>query len=238
MRHESPNNKTTTWLTPPHVLKALGEFDLDPCCPPNMPWKTAAIMLTEKEDGLKAAWTGKRVFCNPPYGREAAAWLKKMADHQNGILLIFARTETSAFFSSVWGRATAMFFLRGRLRFHDHQGKPGDTAPAPSVLIAYDHPDDPTFNAQALRDCGLDGFFVDLTDAEIVWKGWRTAVWQALHNAGRPLKLDEIYAAVMATVRRPTNKNQKAKIRQTLYIYERRYFKRLGDRWSATHASR
>lgn len=30
-----------TWLTPPHIIEALGPFDLDPCCPPTMPWRTA-----------------------------------------------------------------------------------------------------------------------------------------------------------------------------------------------------
>ena len=29
------------WLTPPYVLDALGEFDLDPCSPVVRPWDTA-----------------------------------------------------------------------------------------------------------------------------------------------------------------------------------------------------
>ena len=28
------------WLTPPEIIKSLGEFDLDPCSPINRPWAT------------------------------------------------------------------------------------------------------------------------------------------------------------------------------------------------------
>ena len=33
--HHSARAETTTWLTPPHVIEALGHFDLDPCGHPN-----------------------------------------------------------------------------------------------------------------------------------------------------------------------------------------------------------
>lgn len=60
-----------TWLTPPYIIDALGPFDLDPCCPPKMPWQTAAEMVCRPADGLAVDWRGKRVWLNPPYGREA-----------------------------------------------------------------------------------------------------------------------------------------------------------------------
>ena len=31
--HQSANMRTEEWLTPPEILKPLGEFDLDPCSP-------------------------------------------------------------------------------------------------------------------------------------------------------------------------------------------------------------
>ena len=34
------------YLTPPDLIKALGRFDLDPACPPWMPWETADRMLS------------------------------------------------------------------------------------------------------------------------------------------------------------------------------------------------
>lgn len=72
-----------TWLTPKWIIDALGHFDTDPCCPPNMPWRTADIMLTKTEDGTTAPWHG-RVWLNPPYGREALPFLKRMASHLGG----------------------------------------------------------------------------------------------------------------------------------------------------------
>lgn len=72
-----------TWLTPPNILAALGHFDTDPCCPPSMPWRTADTMLTEAENGVTALWTG-RVWLNPPYGREAIPFLRRMAGHRQG----------------------------------------------------------------------------------------------------------------------------------------------------------
>lgn len=106
-----------TWLTPPHIIKALGPFDLDPCCPPKMPWRTAAQMVCRPDDGLAVDWTGKRVWLNPPYGREAVPFLRKMAktDGGGGILLVFARTDTSAWQDWIFPYAYGILFLRGRL---------------------------------------------------------------------------------------------------------------------------
>lgn len=39
-------NGTDRWLTPPDLVEALGPFDLDPCCEPWMPWRTAARMVS------------------------------------------------------------------------------------------------------------------------------------------------------------------------------------------------
>ena len=50
----------STWITPPELQKALGEFDLDPCAADDMPYRTATRMVTKSEDGLKVDWTGER----------------------------------------------------------------------------------------------------------------------------------------------------------------------------------
>ena len=38
------------WLTPPDIIKALGEFDLDPSSPINRPWETAKKHYTGYRD--------------------------------------------------------------------------------------------------------------------------------------------------------------------------------------------
>jgi len=128
---------TDSWITPKWLIDRLGPFDLDPCACSPQPWPCAAEQYTE--NGLLLPWHGL-VWCNPPYGSATAAWLNRMALHNNGIALVFARTETKAFFESVWPFASSVLFLRGRLTFHYPDGaapRNGANSGGPSVLIAY-----------------------------------------------------------------------------------------------------
>jgi hypothetical protein len=149
------------WLTPPEIIGALGEFDLDPCSPINRPWDTAKKHYTILDNGLIQPWEGK-VWCNPPYGKEAVKWLKRCATHGNCIALTFARTETRMFFSCVWEKATAILFIKGRLKFYHVTGEQGDSAGAPSVLIAYG-----LEMAERLRTCGIKGKFLWVKNLDI-----------------------------------------------------------------------
>lgn len=155
--HQSAAMKSDTWLTPPEIISALGPFDLDPCCPPVMPWATAMRMLNERDDGLSANWHG-RVWLNPPYSREAVKWLRKLAAHGDGTALVFARTETEWFFETVWRAASAILFLEGRIHFHRADGtRAAANAGAPSCLVSYG-----AHNAERLQTCGIAGQFVQL----------------------------------------------------------------------------
>lgn len=157
----SAKARTDTWLTPRAILEPLGQFDLDPCAAPSpRPWPTAARHIELPEDGLKADWHG-RVWLNPPYGKATGHWLKRLAEHRNGIALIFARTDTQMFFDHVWEQATAILFLRGRLTFCDQRGAIASfNAGGPSCLVAYNDA-----NATALQRSGLDGHLVDMRDS-------------------------------------------------------------------------
>lgn len=155
--HHSARMLTDEWLTPPELVKALGPFDLDPCAPTVRPWETATTHYSRLDDGLALPWSG-RVWLNPPYSRDAVAWLRRMAEHGDGIALTFARTETAWFFKTIWDRATACLFLRGRIHFHRADGSRAPAnAGAPSVLAAYGRD-----NAGRLLSSGIDGQFVML----------------------------------------------------------------------------
>ncbi len=135
--HQCARMKNDEWLTPPEIMAKLGAFDLDPCSPINRPWDTARRHFTVTDDGLSKEWFG-RVWMNPPFGREATRWMKKMADHGNGIALIPARTETAMFYESVWTRADAVLFLKGRPHFHRVDGSRASfNSGAPICLVAY-----------------------------------------------------------------------------------------------------
>lgn len=144
------------WLTPPYILEALRKFDLDPCSPIKRVWQTADFHFTKSDNGLAKKWFG-RVWCNPPYGNKAQKWLAKCVKHKNAIALVFARTETKMFFKYVWEKADAVLFIKGRLKFYHNSGTQGDSAGAPSVLVAYSKA-----NVKALLKSKISGIFIQL----------------------------------------------------------------------------
>lgn len=153
---ERCENTKVEWLTPPELVKKLGNFDLDPCCPIDAPFYHAANHYTIVDDGLSKEWKG-RVYLNPPYGRGMELWLEKLKHHGNGIALIFARTETKCFFEHIWHDADAILFVKGRIKFYHVSGVQGGTPGAPSVFIAYGKE-----NASALQNSGIEGRFLSL----------------------------------------------------------------------------
>lgn len=153
---ERCENTKVEWLTPPELVKQLGKFDLDPCCPIDAPFYHAKNHYTIIDDGLSKVWKG-RVYLNPPYGRGMELWLEKLKQHGNGIALIFARTETKCFFEHIWHDADAILFVKGRIKFYHVSGIQGGTPGAPSVFIAYGKE-----NAIALQNSGIEGRFLSL----------------------------------------------------------------------------
>lgn len=148
--HQSARMKNDEWLTPPEIMRVLGHFDLDPCSPVVRPWDTAGKHYTVQDDGLAMPWYG-RVWCNPPFGREAVKWLRRMEQHANGIALVPARTETAMFYECVWGASKAICFIKGRPHFHYVDGRraPANSG-APICLVAYSDADEEVLNASCL----------------------------------------------------------------------------------------
>lgn len=137
--HDHRTAKTTDeWYTPPEIFEALGlTFDLDPAAPPGgVPWVPARHHYAASDDGLSRPWGGL-VWLNPPYGRQTSAWLDRLADHGEGLALVFSRTDT-AWFHRAARNSTALCFIAGRLRFVRPDGTPAPAgAGAGSLLIAY-----------------------------------------------------------------------------------------------------
>jgi phage N-6-adenine-methyltransferase len=154
--HDSANNKTVDWYTPKSIFDALGvEFDLDPCAPVGgVPWIPAKAHYSIQDDGLAQPWRGN-VWLNPPYGRDTSAWLERMNRHKQGIALVFARTDCK-WFHDYCAKATAINFIKGRVKFVDGLGVTGNSgAGAGSMLIAWGEE-----NAKAIRK--LEGKTVTL----------------------------------------------------------------------------
>lgn len=216
--HHSNRPQTVEWLTPPEILGALGEFDLDPATPDVQPWPTAKARYTKADDGLVQPWFG-RVWLNPPYTNGIIGrWLEKLAHHGRGTTIIFARTETDAFFRHVWEQAHGLLFLRGRLNFHHPNGdRSKSNSGAPTVLCAYGNSD-----MEILAACGLKGHFVPLIFPRGVMVSalcdvtWREALSEFLAGHGAPIALADLYQAFADHPKARANPHWREKLRQTL----------------------
>lgn len=150
-------NSTDEWYTPLEILDALGTFDLDPCAPINPLWPTASVMYNKKDNGLQKEWFG-RIWLNPPYSRPLIElFVRKLADHNNGIALLFNRCDNNMFHEVIFKKATAMKFLRHRIKFYRPDGTRGGSPGCGSVLIAFGES-----NAKVLKDCNIEGKFIRL----------------------------------------------------------------------------
>lgn len=217
-KHQSAAAKSIIWLTPPKILQALGPFDLDPCAVSlPRPWPTAAHHITAEEDGLAHEWFG-RVWMNPPYSRPALdQFMQRMADHNHGTALLFARTETQTFFETIWRRASACLFIEGRLFFHYPDGTPAAAnGGAPSVLAAYGNDD-----MEILASCDIAGQFVPLrlprsVVVQALQPSWVALIARWLAEQNGPVEVAEIYRAFARHPKTRNNPNWRAKIRQSL----------------------
>lgn len=143
----SHKGKTNTWLTPKWIIDALGPFDLDPCGHPGH--RTAERLICLPEDGLIQHWQG-RVWLNPPYGKHAGDWLKKLIQHGNGIALVFARTDTEWLQSII--KFTPIFFIKGRIKFLRDDGSEATNSGAPNILLPFGEK-----NIDAILRSGIKG---------------------------------------------------------------------------------
>lgn len=115
----STTNKTKSveWYTPKWIFDELNMgFDLDPSSPHDF---ETAVPAQEKytvfDDGLNSPWFGT-VWLNPPYGKETPLWVDRMIEHNNGIALVFSRTDTK-WCQKAMSACSAMLFISGRIDF-------------------------------------------------------------------------------------------------------------------------
>ncbi len=132
------SSKTDNWATPQDFFDKLNEefrFTLDPCA--NSDNHKCDLFFTREQNGLNQDWGGHTVFCNPPYGREIADWVKYAYEQSQKpdttvVMLIPARTDTRYFHEYIYNKAEIRF-IRGRLKFGDATS----AAPFPSMVVVY-----------------------------------------------------------------------------------------------------
>lgn len=135
--HERAVGASVEWYTPPTLFDALGlTFDLDPAAAPfgSTHHVPAVRFIRPPDDGRLEPWYG-RVWLNPPYGPAAVSFIERMIGHDNGLLLVPARTETRIFQRAA-DASRSVVFLRDRLHFIRPDGYQSRASFA-SVLMAF-----------------------------------------------------------------------------------------------------
>lgn len=140
------SSKNPCWCTPQDFFDKLNaefHFTLDVAATEKS--AKCPVYFTPKTNALIQNWgvTGGAVWCNPPYGRNINLWVQKAKEeselrHITVVMLIPARTDTRYFQDFIlYGKASEVRFVRGRLRFTDEDGKPSAPAPFPSAVVIF-----------------------------------------------------------------------------------------------------
>ncbi len=122
------SSQTVHWATPKALYAELDKefgFDFDPCPLGEMEADGSAPLFT--------SWSGKRVFCNPPYNRGISEFLLRATEADLAVFLLPARTDTAWFHRIVLPQASEIRFIKGRLKF----GESLNSAPFPSMLAIF-----------------------------------------------------------------------------------------------------
>lgn len=144
MNHKNVlTSNSNEWYTPQYLfdyLDAIYKFTLDPCAT-ELSAKCDKYYTIE-DDGLSQSWDNEVVFCNPPYGRDIKHWIKKGSEIKNGIcvMLIPARTDTKYWHEHIFGKASDILFIKGRISFYRNEnGKlvEGQSSTFPSAIVVF-----------------------------------------------------------------------------------------------------
>lgn len=121
---ETPG-RSDEWYTPKYVFDALGcMFDLDVAAPFDGP-KHVPCQNWLAFSSLEREWNGF-VWMNPPFGGRNGLelWLDKFFAHGNGVALTPDRTS-APWWQKAAGRADAMLFVSGKIKFERPDGSIG-----------------------------------------------------------------------------------------------------------------
>src|SRR5947209_7998221 len=98
---------------------------------------TSCSLCKNQFDGtapLFVPWSGRRVFCNPPYGPGIKSFLERASEADVAVFLLPARTDTLWFHNLVLPFAKEIRFVKGRLHFNE-----AGSAPFPSMVVVFEN---------------------------------------------------------------------------------------------------
>jgi hypothetical protein len=140
------------WGTPPKYVEAVkaffdGQIDLDPCSNDWSIVKARVEYRLPKHDGLKEDWGYKKIFVNPPYGKDQRrgtgikSWIQRceMAHRTNAsevLALVPVAVNTAHWKQFIFGKARSVCFLADtRLKFLVNGNDGGKGAPMACCMV-------------------------------------------------------------------------------------------------------
>ena len=135
------SSKDQSWAPPAWLFDRLNadhHFDLDAAA--TEATTLCPSFIGPEQDALTMEnWPGKRVWLNPPYGRQVGHFVAKAKEQaalgKLVVVLIFARTDTRWWHDHAMN-AQDIYLVKGRLRF-TKSGKEQGAAPAPSAILVF-----------------------------------------------------------------------------------------------------
>lgn len=111
--------KKTDWTTPQPLFNAFHKrfnFTIDAAADPNN--ARLPRFWTKEDNALFQDWTGERIWCNPPFGREQIPFVEKagLREADISVLLLPVRTDTKLWHNHIFNKAR-IIFLKGRITF-------------------------------------------------------------------------------------------------------------------------
>jgi site-specific DNA-methyltransferase (adenine-specific) len=142
------SSESMEWRTPPELFRLLdGEvlFDVDAASSPAN--ALCDHYWTADDDALSIDWsrtvirrdgTPPHVFLNPPYGRNVGKWIDKAIEQQakgcTVVMVLMACTDTK-WWAQLWGFASEVRFLTGRVKFLDADGHEQSACPKGTAIV-------------------------------------------------------------------------------------------------------
>lgn len=119
------------WMTPPEFLELVRKFynsniELDPASNTTAQRYVKAseyYSIQEGRDGLTLPWSGRKVFCNPPYSRNLiTSFVEKVlqevdADESTEVIMLVNSSTDTEWYHKLANRSDVMLLWRGRLKF-------------------------------------------------------------------------------------------------------------------------
>jgi hypothetical protein len=146
------NTKSKSWGTPSKYIDVIklffeGTIDLDPCSNEYSIVNADINYMMPQNNGLIDSWNYKRIFVNPPYGRDKDSstsikdWLRRCLfahrDHNSEVIaLIPVATNSSHWKEFIFPKANSICFLYDtRLKFLENGQNGGKGAPMACCLV-------------------------------------------------------------------------------------------------------